>query len=204
MINNIKVYLILSLCFLFVACGASQPKLQPLAPDAVILALGDSLTYGVGATPDTSYPSDLERIISRKVINAGISGEETSETLLRLDSELAKANPALVIVCIGGNDLIHKRPNDQIKENLSKIIQTIRQHHAQVILIAVPKFGLSFSAPEFYQELGEEFNIIVDDSTLPSLLKNPEYKSDYIHLNARGYQLLAETIANLLKASGAL
>lgn len=186
------------------ACDHTKTTFKPLAPNAVILAFGDSLTFGMGATRDTSYPADLEKITGFKTINAGISGEETSGGLARLPNELAKTKPNLVILCLGANDLIHKRPPSQIKENLAAMIKLIKDNGAQVMLIGAPMFELSLDVPSFYKELGEEFTIPVDTTILPELEKNSALKSDLIHFNAAGYQTLAEYIAEFLKDHGAI
>lgn len=199
------VIFIFSLIFLS-ACSREhkQPKLRLLSANDVILAFGDSLTYGVGAPPGASYPEDLEIMIGLQVINAGVPGEETRDGVDRIQQELDKINPKLVIVCLGGNDLIRKRSHADIKENLKKIIQIIQQSGAQVMLIAVPEPSLSLSPPDFYQELGKELRIPVDDKTIPRLFKISEYKSDYIHFNAMGYRAFAEGIADFLRKQGAL
>lgn len=181
----------------------NKPLLHPLPPSAVILAFGDSLTYGTGSGGE-GYPARLERIIHFKVINAGIPGDETQNGLARIMGELEKYHPQLVILCLGGNDQLRKRPAGAIKENLRKIIQMIQSSGAQVVLLATPNADFSLSVPDYYAELGAEFNIPVDAETLPRLFKNQDYKSDYIHFNSAGYQAFAEAMANFLRAQGAL
>lgn len=196
-----KLFILIAFCLLM-SCG-SEPALTPLQPNDAILAFGDSITYGTGATPETSYPSDLQKIVGNKVINAGIPGEETRDSLLRITNTLNQTNPKLVIVCLGGNDLLRNRPIADIKDNLRKIIQIIQSHGAQVVLIGVPQISYDLSVPDYYEELGEEFSIPVDVKTYRELIKDPQYKADYIHLNAAGYQVMAERIAALLKSSWA-
>ncbi|NNM14640.1 MAG: arylesterase, partial [Gammaproteobacteria bacterium] len=86
------------------ACGAKP--LSPLSQNATIVAFGDSLTQGVGTTRDKSYPAVLAEISGRNVINAGISGETTTEGLGRFASVLEQNAPELVILIEGGNDIL--------------------------------------------------------------------------------------------------
>jgi acyl-CoA thioesterase I len=190
-------------CVALTACHG-QPEMTPLSAGAVILAFGDSLTFGTGATPETSYPSDLQKITGMKVINSGIPGEESQQSLGRIGTELANYHPQLVIVCLGGNDLIRGRSPAKIKENLRQIILQIQKTGAQVILIGVPAPSLGFRAPGFYAELGQEMDIPVDTEMVPELLQTPAYKSDYIHFNVQGYRVFAEDIDAFLKKLGAL
>ncbi len=187
-----------------VSCGSTTPQLKPLSSSDVIVAFGDSLTYGTGASTEASYPAILEKIIGIKVMNEGVPGEETADGLKRIGSVIDKYHPRLVIVFLGGNDQLRKRPFEEIKANLKKIIQLIRNNGIDVLLIAAPRPSLNLSVPGLYAELGEEMNIPVDDTTLANLLSQQEMKSDYIHLNAAGYKALAESIAETIKKTGAL
>src|SRR5260221_14661654 len=80
----------LFLLALLPACGGGQPKLPPLAPDAVGLAFGDSLTFGIGGNPSESYPPRLETLYSRKGFAAAESGKKKAERDLAPDSLGAK------------------------------------------------------------------------------------------------------------------
>lgn len=205
MINHIKHFVILNfIVILLISCHHKHPMLLPLYPEATIVAFGDSLTYGTGATLDTSYPHDLQEITEYQVVNAGVPGEETSESVERISSVLDQYQPQLVIVCLGGNDFLRKRPHQAVKDNLRKIILAIQKSGAQVVLIAVPEISLSLSVPTLYQELGNEMNVPVEDKSIAKLLKTPEYKSDYIHFNREGYRIFANDIANFLEDQGAI
>ncbi|MEW6088329.1 MAG: GDSL-type esterase/lipase family protein [bacterium] len=116
---------IISAVFIFcllAGCLKSSNKLSPLGEDAVILAFGDSLTFGTGARADESYPAILESLIGRKVVNVGVPGEITLSGLKRLPGLLDEYNPALLILCHGGNDLIRRMDEKQAVNNIKEMI----------------------------------------------------------------------------------
>jgi lysophospholipase L1-like esterase len=193
----------LLLCVSFVACSRT-PELQPLSADAVILAFGDSLTYGTGAAKGEDYPSSLEQLTDHRVINAGIPGEVSGAGLKRLPALLRQHRPALVILCHGGNDILRRQDLQLTRENIQRMIDLVRASGAEVVLVGVPQFGLFLSTAPFYTDLAERNGIPIDASALSDILKNPSLKSDQIHPNAAGYRRLAERLAELLAASGAV
>ena len=189
---------------LLVACDGG-PTVEPLAADATILAFGDSLTAGTGAKRDQAYPTQLDAMLSQRVINAGVPGETTAGGLQRLPGVLSQHNPALVVLCLGGNDMLRKLDRGQAKANLAAMIRMIRERGAQVVLLGVPEPGLLLlSAPAFYAELAEEFGLPYDGETLPNILADRSLKSDPIHPNAEGYRELAGAVRTLLAEAGAI
>jgi lysophospholipase L1-like esterase len=186
-----------------VACS-SDVKLPRLARSAVILAFGNSLTYGTGAEPTESYPAVLEQMIGRKVVNAGIPGEVTAQGLSRLPEVLQKERPALMIICHGGNDMLRKLNQQQAANNLRNMIRLAQEQKVAVILIAVPAPGLSLSPPQMYREMAKELAIPLEEKIIPAVLADGSLKSDYIHPNAAGYRRVAEALVVLLKKSGAI
>jgi lysophospholipase L1-like esterase len=185
-------------------CGGGAPKLSKLPADAVILAFGDSLTFGTGAQAEASYPAILEQRIGRKVWSAGVPGEVSAAGLARLPSALDYYQPRLLLLCHGGNDFLRKLGDAQVADNLRVMIRLARQRGIDVVLIAVPKPGLFPSPPDFYAEIAKEFGLPYEDAALKAILRDNELKSDLAHPNAKGYAKLADAIAALLKRSGAL
>ena len=186
-----------------IACS-SGAKPSRLAGDAVILAFGDSLTFGTGASLAESYPAVLERLVGRRVVNSGIPGEVTAEGLARLPEVLEKEKPALMVLCHGGNDLLRRHDRRKTAQNLREMIRLAQQRGVSVVLIAVPSLGLSLSPPAFYRETASEMKIPIEERVLASVLSDSSLKADYIHPNAAGYHRLAESVADLLKKSGVL
>ncbi len=185
-------------------CGPSVPKLPKLEPGAVVLAFGDSLTYGTGATPSESYPAALERLIGRKVVTAGVPGEISAEGLERLPRAIEEAKPALLILCHGGNDFLRKLGEDAAAANVRAMARLAREKGIAVVLVATPKPGFGVSKVKFYEEIGKELAIPVEADVVADVLTTGKLKSDLVHPNAEGYRRIAEAVAKVLKKAGAL
>jgi len=189
---------------LVAGCGESVPRLPHLGTRDVIVAFGDSLTYGTGAREDESYPAVLGRLIGRPVVRAGVPGEVTAQGLRRLPSVIDEYRPRLVIVCLGGNDMLRKVSEGEITRNLRSILKTLSQRGIAAVLVGVPKPALIAHAPGFYADLAREFGVPYEGEILTSVLLAADLKSDPIHPNAKGYRKMAEALAQLLRKAGAL
>jgi len=184
-------------------CG-ERPKLERLPADAIVLAFGDSLTFGTGANEDESYPAQLERIIGRRVVRAGVPGEVTAQALARLPGALDEHTPRLLLLCIGGNDFLRRLGNQQAERNVREMVRLARSRGVAVMLIATPEPGLTVTPPAFYSTIAKEFRVPYEDSIIGAVLRDASLKADPIHPNARGYRIIAERVAEQLKQSGAL
>ena len=193
----------LLLAALLAGCGKG-PQLSPLGNNDVVLAFGDSLTFGTGASPAESYPAQLQTLIGRKVVNAGVPGEISGDGLQRLPGMLEETQPRLLILCHGGNDFLQKQSETAAAANVRAMIKLAKDKGVDVVLIATPKPGLSISPPDFYAALAKEFAIPFNDDVLKSILRDNELKSDLVHPNAQGYAQIAGTVAKLLKKAGAV
>jgi acyl-CoA thioesterase-1 len=195
--------LLLALAALAAACGDSA-KLVPLAPDAVVLAFGDSLTYGTGASEAESYPAQLESMIGRRVVRAGVPGETSAQALARLPGALEEARPQLLILCIGGNDFLRNLASSQVEANVRRMVRLAQESGAGVLLIGTPEKGLLLKPPSFYAKLAGDAGIPYEGDVIGEILRNSALKSDPIHPNAKGYRLIAERVAGRLRKAGAL
>lgn len=195
--------LLVQCCLLVVGCSLG-PQLSVVPADGVILAFGDSLTAGTGATADTSYPAVLSRLAGRRVINAGVPGEVTAAGLARLPELLDREKPALVLLCLGGNDFLQRLDAAKAEENLRAMIRMIRERNISVVLIGVPRLGLGLEVPEWYERIAKDAGIPYEGKALKRILGERTLKSDTVHPNAHGYQQMAEAVLQLLKKSGAL
>ncbi|MDZ7584619.1 MAG: arylesterase [Thiobacillus sp.] len=189
--------------FLLAACDRA-PTLPKLDSHDVIVAFGDSLTHGTGASADTAYPAVLASLTGLAVINAGVPGDTTSSGLARLPAVLEEHRPRLVLLCLGGNDMLRKQPESATENNLRLLVQTIRASGAEVVLIGVPAPKLFGGAPDFYARIAEDMGLPLEQDIFSDVLKDNRLKSDPIHANAAGYRAVAERLAEFLREAGAL
>ncbi len=186
------------------ACSGGGADLPRLAPGDVILAFGDSITFGTGAGREESYPAVLSKRIGFEVVNAGVPGEVTTKGLKRLPRVLDRVRPKLVILCLGGNDMLRRQNSEQTEENLKQMVRLIRAKGAAVVMLGVPEPGLFLSTADIFDRVASELDVTLEDDIIPDLLGDNQYKSDHIHPNAAGYARLAEAVEALLRERGAL
>ncbi|MDH5711384.1 MAG: arylesterase [Gammaproteobacteria bacterium] len=206
MIHTIKKYRypVLALLVIFLVACDSTPQLKPLSKQAVVLAFGDSLTFGTGADRQLSYPARLQEMLSRTVINAGVPGEISQTGLKRLAPLLKQHNPELLILCHGGNDILRRFNLKQTKDNLQQMIDIARDNGTQIVLVGVPQFGIFLSSASLYKELADSNQLPLENNALSEILADGSLKSDQIHPNAEGYSVFANKIHKLLKQSSAI
>jgi len=198
-----RFFIAVCVAILLAACDRA-PTLPKLASQDVIVAFGDSLTHGTGASTNDAYPAVLASLTGRTVINAGMPGDTTATGLARLPAVLAEHQPRLVLLCLGGNDMLRKHPQAATENNLRLLVQTIRASGAEVMLIAVPEPKLFGGAPDFYGRIAQDMQLPLEDDIFSDVLKDNRLKSDPIHANAAGYRVVAERLADFLRDAGAL
>ena len=185
------------------ACGGDVPRLAPLGSNDVVGGFGGSLTYGNGASAEESDPAGLSDVLGRGVIGLGVPGERTDGGLRRLPEVLDEFRPRLLLLCLGGNDMLRKVDAPTIEANLREMVQMAKSQGTDVVLISVPKPALFGGNAEFYRRIAKDFGLPLEDDVLHEVLRDNALKSDPIHPNARGYRRIAEEIAALLRETGA-
>ena len=193
----IAIFCLLVLC---AGCGGHS-KIRKLSASSSIVAFGDSLTSGTGASLEESYPTVLAGMIGCRVVNAGVAGEDSSAGLHRLPSVLKKERPDLVILCMGGNDMLGGQDTSVTIANLKAMISMVKDTGADVVLIGVPKPALFLKPAPFYQEIAAQQDIPFNVEAVSKILSTPGLTSDPVHPNANGYKRLAEAIKALITKS---
>ena len=172
--------------------------------EKTIIALGDSLTEGYGVKEKEAYPARLERKLHEsghrwQVINAGISGETSGETLAR-SSRVVELKPAAVILETGVNYGFQGSEPMIIRKNIEEIVHLIKKHGITVVLAGMrmfdnlrPGYNADFAA--IYPEVAKKHDLILIPHFLEGVAGNSSLnRLDGIHPTAKGYRIVAETV----------
>lgn len=222
----------LALMAMLAACGTDKPAAPPQAtasassaadaPAALpvvgeerrIVALGDSLFAGYGLDPSQSYPVRIEgalraRGINAKMTNAGVSGDTTAGGLQRVDFVIDSMDkpPQLVLISLGGNDMLRGLPPEETRKNLAAILGKLKARGIPVVLmgmLAPPNLGADYAAKfnPIYPALAKEYGArLVPFFLQPVVGRTDLIQADRIHPNDAGVTLLVtETIDQIAGA----
>jgi acyl-CoA thioesterase I len=181
-------------------CSANEKG----GPEMTIVTLGDSLTEGYGVKTKEAYPARLERKLHEaghpwRVVNAGVSGETSGETLQRLDQVIG-LKPAIVILEIGVNDGFRGLEPPLIERNIEEIVDVLKKHKITVVLAGMRMFdspvklyNTAFAA--IYPEVAKRHHLILIPHFLEGVAGDPSLnRLDGIHPNAKGYRIVADTV----------
>jgi len=190
---------------------AESPAKEAAAPPdnrPVIVAFGDSLTAGFGADTGKSYPDYLQQELDRRgyryrVINAGISGETTTDALARLTT-VTELRPQAVIVEFGGNDGLRGLPVSTTRTNLDQIITGLRESGTQILLAGMtlpPNYGPDYIAAfqNVYKELAAKNKVPLIPFLLEGVAGTSRMQRDGLHATAEGNRQVAGTVLRYLK-----
>lgn len=159
-----------------------------------IICFGDSITFGYGVNPGEDYPSALAKITALPVINTGIDGDTTTEALKRMDADVLRREPLLVIIEFGGNDFLRKVPKEITVNNIKEMLDRIQAGGAMAAIVDISAgMLLEQYRPAFYN-IAREKGAIFIPGILSGIITNPHLKSDYLHPNSAGYKVIAQRV----------
>ena len=171
---------------------------KPTAGELVI-AFGDSLVEGVGASAGHDVVSLLSARVGVPIVNAGRSGDTTGSALARLDSAVLSRSPRVVIVVLGGNDVLRRIRHEETFANLDAIAGRIRSRGAAVILVGLSVGVFTDAYGRGYEDLARRTSSGLVPDVLAGILGHPDLMADQIHPNDRGYRMMADRIEPVLR-----
>lgn len=185
---------------------SSEPQQAVVPAGSTVVALGDSLTYGYGTSLETAYPVVLAELSKWRVINAGVNGDTSADVLARVD-ETVKQAPDLVLLGVGGNDVLQRLSPDTTRANITATIDTLKSANIDVVLIAEPYFSTSAlfgkaSDNPLYEDIASAQDVPLYSGGWSAVLSDDTLKSDRIHANQAGYRQFAEGLYEYLQDEG--
>lgn len=162
-----------------------------------IIAFGDSLTAGRGAPSGQSYVDQLSQRLGVPIINAGVSGDTTLDALNRLDRDVLERDPKIVIVLLGGNDVMRRLPTTEAASRIDEITRRVQERGALVILVTFNAGGGDLASA--VDRIARERGCPLVSNALSGLFGDAELMADAVHPNAKGYAIVAERIEVALR-----
>ena len=189
--------------------NTSSASGQVRAEPPRIVAFGNSLTAGLGVSPDQSYPAQLQRRLREAgyhydVINAGVSGDTTTGGLRRL-AWILKSRPSVVILELGANDGLRGQPLSLMDSNLTEIIDGLQEAGVEVVLAGIqipPNYGLAYTTgfASVFERLAQDHSVTLIPFFLEGVAARKELnQADGIHPTAEGYRIVAQTVFDVIE-----
>ncbi len=222
--SRLRTVSLIAVCGLFPSglgsCDAGKESARPLehttatrrvvpADAPRIVAFGNSLTAGLGVSPDHAYPARLQTQLLKagyayRVINAGVSGETTAGGLRRLPWIL-EHRPSIVILELGANDALRGQPLPVIESNLRTIIEGLHEGGAVVVLAGMripPNYGADYAAgfASMFGRLAREYSVTLIPFFLEGVAtKTTLNQADGVHPTGAGYRIVARTVFEVIE-----
>jgi acyl-CoA thioesterase I len=170
-----------------------------------IVAVGDSLTAGLGVDENLAYPALLQRKLAGdgyhfNVVNAGVSGETSSGALSRIQWVISSLNPDIIILETGANDGLRGIDTDILRNNLERILSIIHAHHIKVLLCGMkmlPNLGPEYTKAfaRIYPEVARKYAVPLVPFFLEGVAGDPRFNQpDGLHPTAKGYRRIVDHI----------
>jgi acyl-CoA thioesterase I len=209
----IAAWMLLLVLLIVLGCNADPPpsdKVSAPAPatpqyEGTIVAVGDSLTAGLGVAEELAYPDQLADKLNAdgyhfQVINAGVSGETSSGTRARIQWVIASLKPDIVILEIGANDGLRGIDPHLLETNLNQICTILTDHHIQILMAGMlmlpnlgPEYTQAFSV--IYPRVAQKHPVIFMPFFLKEVAGDPHLNQpDRLHPNAQGYRRIVDNI----------
>ena len=193
-----KIFLISAVLFslgVLILTSCAKKEISNIASRGKnIICFGDSLTFGYGVEPEESYPEALSKLTRIPVINAGVDGDTSSEGLQRIERDVLDKDPLLVIIEFSGNDFLDRVPVEETIKNMEAMIVLVQRQGAMVAVVDISSGMIMAGYGKHLKALAAQNYAIFIPQILNGILTNSALKSDFLHPNGDGYQIIAQRI----------
>jgi lysophospholipase L1-like esterase len=194
-----KIILAAAIIFIMTSTFYFFPKHKNIVNDAnPIVFLGDSITAGQGAGVGEDFPSLIGKALNVPIVNSGVTGSTTGEALLRINEDVLSKNPSIVVVELGGNDLLEQVDVEVSRRNLDLILLKIKPTGARIVIIGIKSFLFQEKYEADWANLAKKYNATYVPDVLEGVITDQSLKFDDIHPNAKGYQKIAEKLIPII------
>ena len=164
----------------------------------LIIFIGDSITAGQGAGAGEDFPSLIGKTLNVPIVNAGVSGNTTHDALLRINEDVISKNPSIVVVELGGNDLLERVDIEVTTRNLDLMLSKIKPTGAKIVILGVKFLVFNKKYETDWQSLAKKYDAIYVPDILEGVITDQSLKFDDLHPNAKGYQKIAEKLTPII------
>ncbi|WP_428898478.1 Lysophospholipase L1 [Parelusimicrobium proximum] len=195
--KNIIIAIVLTavIFFAYRACSSSAPKQikNRVNSGNVIIAFGDSLTYGYGSTAGNDYPSLLGQKVNMRVINMGVNGDTAPSGYARI-REIDSYRPYMVLIEFGGNDYMKQVPISETESAMRSMVDYVQSKGAIAVIVDTGGNPFMGKYTDMYKQIAKEKEAVFVPAIMKNILTDRKLKSDQIHPNDAGYAIVAERV----------
>ena len=189
----------LLLLLLFMVGCSSEVKFSDKKRSGPVVVLGDSLAAGYQLEPQESFVSVLSERLGTEIVNLGLKGATTTDSLPRMAEEVLALKPSLVIIELGGNDALQKIDLEITRQNLQKMVDEVHQAETPVLLLGVRGGLMSDKFADMFEDLSSKNNLAYVPNILEGILTSPTLRIDNVHPNAQGHIVIADRVEPVLR-----
>jgi lysophospholipase L1-like esterase len=170
-----------------------------------VIAFGDSITAGVGTTGERNFVTLLSERTGIAIDNQGVSGNTTAQALARLDASVLSKDPDIVIVFLGGNDILQNVDEEVTFANVRSIVTQIQNSGAKVVLTSIHDGFILNDYEDAYQDIANDTGAYFVSGILRGVIGRSDLMFDAVHPNNAGHVIIADrifpTLVNAIEAS---
>jgi acyl-CoA thioesterase-1 len=173
-------------------------KAQTVNRPLRVIAFGDSITLGTGTTAGNNYVNLLTRYTGITIDNQSISGNTTAQGVARVDADIIAKDPDIVIVFLGGNDILQRVDEDTTFENIRTIVTKIQASGAKVVLVGIYDGIVLRDYERAYRDVAQDTDAYYVSGVLRGIIGDSDLMADAVHPNSAGHVVIANRIFPVL------